>query len=1211
MEAQRSSHNYCNNLTSANTPSHSTAILDSGASGHYLLCTSPCRNKQPITNGLEVKLPNNATLTSTHTAEIQLDGVPSGAMQAHIFPQLGNALISVGQLCDYGCETSFNATECNVTNRLGRCVLRGPRDQRTGLWRVDLAAPTGALPSQNPQPPVQHELNSVYHTKTKRELVQYLHAACGSPVPSTWIKAIENGNFATWPGLTTALVRKYLPESVATAKGHLHHIRQHIRSTQPLEDKVPSPSSHRQRTHHVTVKAIELNGAISTDATGGFPKTSRRGNKYIYVLYDHDSNAILVEPLKSRKDAEIIRAFNKLHEYLAERGLKPVFNKLDNEASAAFKANLRQRKIEYQLAPPNSHRTLPGERHIQTFKNHFIACLATADPSFPLVDWDLLLDHAQVTLNLLRNSNINPRLSAYAQMEGVFDYNKTPVGPVGCRALIYETPEQRPTFAFHGEEGWYIGPAMEHYRCHRVLVTKTRAERIGDTVKFYPKFPMPTLSTEQSLLTATLDLLATLKKPNPLAIPNGNAHQQVLRQLSELFTPAPPAPMKNTDPPPRVQMETPQHPRVPALQHQAPKVRLQAPRDPVSEPQAPSPTSERPTGHRTRQSTGTPTAPPARFSPSANAVIHPETGQKLEYRHLIKIPGMKDIWEKSFANEIGRLAQGVGGRIKGSNSIFFIRRNQIPPGRKVTYTKLVCDIRPQKAETHRTRMTAGGDKLEYGGNASTHTVDLPTTKLLFNSVISTKNARFCCLDIKDYYLGTPMDTYEYMRIKADLMPKEIMDEYDLWNMIEDDGYLYMEVRKAIYGLIQAGKLAFEQLKKRLAKHGYRPVRHTVGLWRHDRLPTKFVLCVDDFGVKYIGKDNMEHLINALKQEGYVITVDWTGTKYLGMTLDWDYENRTVDVSMPGYVEAALHELQHPNPKKPQRAPSEWKAPVYGSKIQLTKPNDDSPPMSPEANKRLQVSNGKFLYYSRACDPTMLHQLSTLAAQQGHGTEKTAKALKIFLDYCATNPDAKLHYIATDMLLKIISDAAFLTEPKARSRVGGHHFLGNREDKSQVLNAPVHSTSKVLKNVVGSATEAEVGGVYHNARDGVPLRTALEEMGHPQPSTPIITDNTTAHGILNRTVKQQRSKAIDMRFYWVQDRIDQGQYHLVWAPGDSNLADYFTKHHSEAHHRRMRPIILNHMPQHLVQKYLQGCVKSRGNPGRATPPTGTTSTSTHA
>ena len=166
-----------------------------------------------------------------------------------------------------------------------------------------------------------------------------------------------------------------------------------------------------------------------------------------------------------------------------------------------------------------------------------------------------------------------------------------------------------------------------------------------------------------------------------------------------------------------------------------------------------------------------------------------------------------------------------------------------------------------------------------------------------------------------------------------------------------------------------------------------------------------------------------------------------------------------------------------------------------------------------------------------------------------------------------------------MYLHIHSDASYLSESKARSRAGGIFFLSSRpSDPTKTpeptampppFNGAIHIVISIMKAVLASATEAELGALFYNAKDGVMLRTTLAEMGHPQATTPIQTDNACAAGIVNNTVKQRRSKAIDMRFYWIKDRASNGEFLIHWRRGSDNLADYFTKHHSPAHHRLMR------------------------------------------
>jgi hypothetical protein len=422
----------------------------------------------------------------------------------------------------------------------------------------------------------------------------------------------------------------------------------------------------------------------------------------------------------------------------------------------------------------------------------------------------------------------------------------------------------------------------------------------------------------------------------------------------------------------------------------------------------------------------------------AMPVTHPLTGKPLTYRQLNNEPEFKERWNKSGANELGRLTQGVGTRIKGTDTIFFIKHSQVPKHKTVTYGRFVCDIRPQKAEKERTRLTVGGNLINYGGGVSTQTADLTTSKCLWNSVVSTQDAEHMCLDLKNFYLGTPMEEYEYMRLHIKDIPDKIIQQYNLHELTHND-WVYIEARGGVYGLPQAGKLANYILKERLAKHGYAPTPTTPGLWQHKIRPITFTLIVDDFGVKYVGKQHAEHLKNAL-EETYTVSTDWTGGLYCGITLTWDYRKRTVKLSMPGYIEQALHKFQHPEPTQPQHSPYPYKEPTYGVKIQLTAPPDNSPSPEKKEITRIQQVLGTLLYWARAVKNSIIPAISSLASEQAKATEATTNKLTQLLNFCATHTDATIQYTTSDMVLHIHSDASYLSEPNARSRLGGIFFL---------------------------------------------------------------------------------------------------------------------------------------------------------------------------
>jgi hypothetical protein len=174
-----------------------------------------------------------------------------------------------------------------------------------------------------------------------------------------------------------------------------------------------------------------------------------------------------------------------MEQELVARGLKPKLTKLDNEASKLLKTYLHQQIITFQLVPPCSHRLNSAERPIRSFKDHLIAGLCFTDKSFPMHLWDRLLPHTVITLNMLRTSRINPKLSASTHIHGQYDLNRAPIAPPGTRIIAYETPNRRRTWAPNGKDGWYIGPALEYYRCYTVYITKTREECIVETVLFY------------------------------------------------------------------------------------------------------------------------------------------------------------------------------------------------------------------------------------------------------------------------------------------------------------------------------------------------------------------------------------------------------------------------------------------------------------------------------------------------------------------------------------------------------------------------------------------------------------------------------------------------------------------------------------------------------------------------------------------------------
>jgi hypothetical protein len=305
-----------------------------------------------------------------------------------------------------------------------------------------------------------------------------------------------------------------------------------------------------------------------------------------------------------------------------------------------------------------------------------------------------------------------------------------------------------------------------------------------------------------------------------------------------------------------------------------------------------------------------------------------------------------------------------------------------------------------------------------------------------------------------------------------------------------------------------------------------------------------------------------------------------------MTLKWDYNKRTCDISMPGYVSNVLSKFQHDAPKHPQHTPSRYITPVYGAKTQYAT-KDETPPLTAKQCLTIQRVIGSVLYYARAVDPTVIMPLNDIATEQTKATEKMQAATNQLLDYLSTHPDAAIRCHASDMILHIHSDASYLSVSNAQNRLRGLFFLGNKSPEQDTLNGSILNVASVIKNTVASAAESEVGACFHNAQSGAPLRVTLTELGHTQPPTPLQTDNSTVFGILDETIKHKCLKAMDMRYHWLTNRFRQQQFDVYWRPGCENLGDYHTKHHSAQHHTDMRGLILHEANSLQV---LRGCVK---------------------
>jgi hypothetical protein len=274
-----------------------------------------------------------------------------------------------------------------------------------------------------------------------------------------------------------------------------------------------------------------------TNITGAFPVCSFKNMQYIFVAYINNLNAIIVRPIPSRNKASFIAAFSRVFGILCVRDYQPALNVMDNECSKAVRKHIQANKMDIQLVPPHDHRVNASEPTIATLKKHFVATLATVDMLCPLQLWNKFLPQVELTLNLLRFSCRNPCVSANQELCSSFNFNKTPLAPLGTKALAYKDPATRASWAPHATDGFYVGLANKHYRCPCFYIPSTCLFRFVDTWRLYPAHcQVPVVSEHNKTLLAAANLFKQLGGMIPTTASTKLKHLAAICQLSRIMS---------------------------------------------------------------------------------------------------------------------------------------------------------------------------------------------------------------------------------------------------------------------------------------------------------------------------------------------------------------------------------------------------------------------------------------------------------------------------------------------------------------------------------------------------------------------------------------------------------------------------------------------------------------------------------------------------
>ena len=260
---------------------------------------------------------------------------------------------------------------------------------------------------------------------------------------------------------------------------------------------------------HVQVKHIRK---LYNDYTGRFPILSRSGNQYIIIPYRCDYNAIIAAPFKSRAKKHRLLACSTIMQWLKDRNMLVDFHILDNKASAEYNIIIKAEwGVEYQLVLPHIHRINASEREIFTFKAHFLSILSGIAKTSPKNLWGLIIPQTELTPNLLRQSTLNPKISAWEYFQVPFEYKVNPFGPLGCLFMIHRKTSNTKSWYFKGKEGWSIDVALYNYRCQSIIPHNTKAYQISDKLDFrHQTITTPVMTPEDRILHGLTTLTDSL-----------------------------------------------------------------------------------------------------------------------------------------------------------------------------------------------------------------------------------------------------------------------------------------------------------------------------------------------------------------------------------------------------------------------------------------------------------------------------------------------------------------------------------------------------------------------------------------------------------------------------------------------------------------------------------------------------------------------------
>ena len=962
-------------------------VIDSGCSDTMVSKSTVEKYDDTNIPGTNVEFANGASATSIGTAETTIAG--DIRLKAMVFENnvLSADLISVSQIVnEQNCDVLFTPRKVTAMNRATKEKTIIGRKQKTDkLWlSVENTSNEGISVSKefHSKPDDITTFNATRRTAQAKmaiaiskdaDYVKFSSECFGNPPTSTLIKSCQKGWLSTYPRLTANMIRKNPPNSPAISDGHLNRHRQNVQSTDSDKRK------RSRNKHSVTIKTfMTSDNDLHCDATGRFPIEAEDGSNYVVVsVYKNYIHAVTMpdrSAISYRTAYQEIFSFFKLH----DADINLII--LDNETSYLVEQYFKSENVLFQYVPPNDHRANRAERAIQSFKNHMISSLSTVSALFPMKKWPLLIEQVLLTLNHLRPWSANPSISAYEGLHKVkFDFNKYQLRPVGTYAKVFVDPNERSSWAPHGENAIYLSPASDHYRSWRFLILSTDGIRVSNCADFYLNYN----PVENQRVVAKTDdnndiqqspTRHALAPPSRSTVRDKKKNEAQYRKLSTQENEKPsikkyrrklsrrwkdiesneifyisdivlPKMMKGKG------SNTPYFKfcKVDQLNVQTAERQFEY-----------TPCSEIMTAKYVVWVNATAAAVISKEPRSDKRELNlTKDGKPITMGYVLRNSD-RSYWEEAQVEEFARLLD--------SGTIKHVFKDSIPREHRKNisyYNERAREksriIDQEEYIEYRVRGTFGGDHRKYPGAVSSNTAEYPVVKMLLNSVISDvkirdKNTRFATLDLVDFYIGTELENHDdpdYFKIKASKVPSAVCEKYNI--SADSDDFIYFRLDKCLYGHAVAGRLSNQELVKILKIAGYHESDLVPCLFKHETRNVTFSLIVDDLGVKYTNFDDIQHLIDSISPR-WKVKLNKSGDKYIGMNLKWDYNpiNPSLEISSVDTAPKSFARFDKDNTIKRRKMPSKYTPPLYGIK------NGDSqeeviPIFAPDQKKKIMYN----------------------------------------------------------------------------------------------------------------------------------------------------------------------------------------------------------------------------------------------------------------